>query len=63
MRTWYSPRGARRGMLLAVVAAAVWLGWAVGFVQGSRPAFEAVDGQTKPPLHHRVDDGSRSARK
>lgn len=62
MRTWYSPRGARRGLLLALIAAAVWLSWAIGFVQGSRPAIDAVDGQGRPSLHHRVDDGSRSAR-
>lgn len=35
MRHWYSPRGARRGLLLAGVTAALWACWAVGYSQGA----------------------------
>lgn len=38
MRHWYSPRGARRGLLLAGIAAALWAYWAVGFIQGAAKA-------------------------
>ena len=34
MRRWYSPRGARRGLILAGVTAAVWIVWAEGYRQG-----------------------------
>ena len=36
MRRWYSPRGARRGFALAALATAIWLGWAIGYVQGAQ---------------------------
>jgi hypothetical protein len=32
---WYCPRGARRGLVLAAGAAALWFGWAFGYGQGS----------------------------
>lgn len=32
MRRWYSPRGARRGLLLAVIAMALWGTWAVVYI-------------------------------
>lgn len=35
MRRWYSPRGARRGLLFASLAAACWACWAIGFAQGA----------------------------
>lgn len=35
MGRWYSPRGARRGLILAGVTAALWIVWAVGYTQGS----------------------------
>lgn len=33
-RVWYSPRGAKRGIFLAALAAALWLAWAAGYLQG-----------------------------
>jgi len=47
MRRWYSKRGARRGLLLAAAAAALWGSWAVGFIHGSRlwaPAVPNIGG-------------------
>jgi hypothetical protein len=35
MKNIYSSRGARRGMLIAVIAVSIWMGWAVGYVQGT----------------------------
>jgi len=35
MRRWYSPRGARRGLVLAGVITALWIVWAVGYTQGA----------------------------
>jgi hypothetical protein len=32
---WFSPRGARRGMGLAAIALLIWLGWAIGYLQGA----------------------------
>jgi hypothetical protein len=32
---WYCPRGARRGLILAAGAAAIWFGWAFGYGQGT----------------------------
>ena len=37
MKVPYSPRGARRGLSLAALGAALWLAWAAGYLQGSRP--------------------------
>jgi hypothetical protein len=49
MRVPFSPRGARRGMLLASIGAALWLSWAVGYLHGSRPlAPKASPGATAP---------------
>ena len=36
MKRWFSPRGARRGLLLAGITAALWMSWAAGYVHGSR---------------------------
>jgi hypothetical protein len=38
MRRWYSPRGARRGLILAGVNAALWIVWTVGYTQGATTA-------------------------
>lgn len=38
MRRWYSPRAARRGLILAGVTAALWIVWAVGYTQGATTA-------------------------
>jgi hypothetical protein len=38
MRRWYSPRGARRGLILAGATAALWIVWAVGYTQGATTA-------------------------
>ena len=35
MHRWYSPRGARRGLLLASVTALLWIVWAAGYTQGA----------------------------
>ncbi len=49
MKPWYSPRGARRGLLLAGIAAALWASWAAGYVYGSRPSETApVPNMTSP---------------
>lgn len=40
--TWFSPRGARRGLLLAACVAALWCSWALGYLQGMTPAVETV---------------------
>ncbi len=34
MKRWYSPRGAKRGLLLAGLATLLWLSWAAGFALG-----------------------------
>ncbi len=34
MSRWYSPRGARRGLWLAALAAALWLAWAGAYLYG-----------------------------
>jgi hypothetical protein len=34
VKTWYSPRGVRRGLVLAMLTAAFWISWAVGYAQG-----------------------------
>ena len=33
MRRWYSPRGARRGLVLAGITAALWIVGVVGYTQ------------------------------
>ncbi len=33
MRQWYSSRGARNGLLLALVAIALWFTWAFAYFQ------------------------------
>lgn len=42
MNRWYSPRGARRGLLLAGLLAACWLCWAVGYTQSAARLRDAV---------------------
>ena len=34
MKRWSSPRGAKRGLWLAGLAALLWLSWAAGFTLG-----------------------------
>lgn len=51
--TWFSPRGARRGVLLAALAAlaaALWCSWAVGYLQGSSPEDESAKHASQPPM-------------
>ena len=36
MRRWYSSRGARRGLVVSAMLGALWLSWAVGYVQGAK---------------------------
>ncbi|MGV1046331.1 hypothetical protein [Limnohabitans sp.] len=45
---WFSPRGARRGVLLAALAAALWCSWAVGYLQGSSPEDESAKHASQP---------------
>jgi len=40
MGRWYSPRGARRGLILAGVTAVLWIVWAVGYTQGAAKAHQ-----------------------
>ena len=39
MNKIYSSRGARRGLLIAVVTAGVWMAWAIGYSQGIEAHF------------------------
>jgi hypothetical protein len=39
MNKIYSSRGARRGALIAVVTAVIWMAWAVGYSQGVEDHF------------------------
>jgi hypothetical protein len=50
MRRWYSSRGARRGLLLAGITAALWVCWAVGYSQGAikAPASTPTNTTTTP---------------
>ena len=42
MKRWYSKRGAARGLKMAVLAAALWSFWALGYFQGLLPAQQQV---------------------
>lgn len=35
MNTWFSSRGARRGLLLAMMFAALWGCWSIGYAQAA----------------------------
>lgn len=52
MTHWYSPRGARRGLLLAGIAALLWLSWAAGYLQGAAttppPVVQPLTSTTTP---------------
>lgn len=43
MNRYFSPRGAKRGLILAALAVLVWSCWAIGFLQG-------VEGATTPSV-------------
>lgn len=47
MLHWYSPRGAQRGLLLAGITAALWLGWALGYTQSAASASAPSTSTTK----------------
>lgn len=53
MRRWYSPRGARRGLILAGITAALWIVWAVGYTQGATkaPKSSASPSTTSMPVN------------
>jgi hypothetical protein len=53
MRRWYSPRGARRGLILAGVTAVLWIVWAVGYTQGTAktPKSSAYPSTTSMPVN------------
>ena len=42
MKRWYSKRGAWRGLKMAILAAALWSFWALGYFQGLLPAQQLV---------------------
>lgn len=42
MKRWYSPRGARRGLLIAGIATVLWVVWALGYVQGVTKSEEVL---------------------
>jgi len=46
MNRWYSPRGARRGMLLAAIGAACWVSWAFGHATATPTQTEACSCHT-----------------
>ena len=48
MSRWYSPRGARRGLLLAVAAIILWITWAVLYMQGMPDATPTVSPPVAP---------------
>lgn len=43
MNRYFSPRGAKRGLILAALAVIFWCCWAIGFLQG-------VEGAASPPM-------------
>ena len=51
MNRWYSPRGARRGLLAASLVLLVWLGWAIAYMQGLIQTSEkhGREGPSAPP--------------
>lgn len=49
MHRWYSPRGARRGLILAGVTAALWIVWAVGYTQGVAATSKSFATPTSTP--------------
>jgi len=40
-RAWFSPRGFRRGLILAALTAAAWAGWVVGYWQADGAALQS----------------------
>jgi len=52
MSRWYSPRGARRGLLLAVVTIILWITWAVLYTQGLSDVAPAVVPPVAPATTH-----------
>ena len=60
MRRWISPRGARRGFILASLATVAWLGWAVGYIQAASAASpravpHSAPAQPPPCCHQHAD--------
>ena len=35
--SFYSPTGARRGLVIALAAVCLWMGWAVGWLMSPQP--------------------------
>lgn len=50
MSRWFSARGARRGLQLSGLFAALWLSWAVGFTQGSAPPNTSGESKASMPF-------------
>ena len=52
MKRVYSPRGARRGFLLAAIFMAGWCGWALGYTQSAQlPANMLILEQSSTTIH------------
>jgi hypothetical protein len=39
--SFYSPTGARRGLVIALAAVCLWTGWAVGWLMSPQPKVKA----------------------
>jgi hypothetical protein len=39
--SFYSPSGARRGLIIALAAICMWMGWAVGWLMTPEPHVKA----------------------
>jgi hypothetical protein len=46
MSRWYSARGARRGLILAIVTALIWMIWAISYLQGITPTQNPITQST-----------------
>jgi hypothetical protein len=62
MKIPFSPRGARRGLLLAAIGAALWLSWAAGYLYAGRPfAPQASPSKTGPDKPNTETSGRTEA--
>ncbi len=60
MRVPFSPRGARRGLLLAAIGAALWLSWAAGYLYASRPLAPQVSPSVTGPEKPNIETSGRT---
>lgn len=52
MKRVYSPRGARRGLLLAAIFMAGWCGWALGYTQSAQLSASMLILEQSPATIH-----------